>query len=582
MSARIGILCCHNFHREVHAAIEAEGWTDVTSIEFPARCGRPPLAWEELRALLPEDCGRLIVMGRACLGHLTEAPVGFPPVRLLRQQQCFHLVANPQQVDQEISDGGYLLTPGWLADWRGRIKDMGFDPETAGEFFKDFARRLVFFDTGIDPASAARLEELASAVGLPAIRIPVGLEHVRLLLAKTVLDVRLEQERQLRQQEGKAHHRELADHVSAMDLLSRLAGTQSEADVQAAIEDLFRMLFAPASWHYLRVEGRHPEAEAVPAGLRPMIESFAGPWMWTPSGCGFLLRIARNDQTLALIAVDGLAFPEFRERYLNLALAISGVCALAIDNARTHKRLVDTEKMAALGVLVAGVAHEINTPLGIGLTAASTLQKQSAEIAQRFAERKMTQSNLQGYLDDAATESALIRGNLDRIGKLVDAFRQVALSGGVTAKRRFRLRAAIEDIIAAAGEKLAGTDVAVELACDPGLEIESSMEDWATVFSNLLGNSLQHGFRDRQRGCIRIGVQTTEDQLHIDYSDDGAGMNAEVRRRVFDPFFTTDLQQGMGLGMHLVFNLITQGMHGNIRCASEPDQGCHYSIEVPL
>lgn len=581
MSSRIGILCCHNFHREVRAAIDAEGWTDVTPVEFPARCGRPPLSWEELRALLPEDCDRLIVMGRACLGHLAEAPPGFPPVRLLRQQQCFHLVANPLQVDQEISERGYLLTPGWLADWRGRLREMGFDPQSAGEFFRDFARRLVFFDTGVDPASAARLEELATAVGLPAIRIPVGLEHVRLLLARAVLEVRLEEERQLRQQEGKAHHRELADHVSAMDLLSRLAGTQSETDVQAAIEDVFRMLFAPATWHYLRVAGRHPESATVPAELRPTIESFTGPWMWTPSGSGFLLRIARNEQTLALLVVDGLAFPEFRERYLNLALAISGVCALAIDNARTHKRLVEAEKMAALGVLVAGVAHEINTPLGVGLAAASTLQKQSAEIAQRFAERKMTQSNLQGYLETAATESALIRGNLDRIGRLVDAFRQVAISGREPIRRRFRLRAAIEDIIAAAGERLAGAGVTVELACDPGLEIESSLEDWATIFSNLLGNSLQHGFRERRHGRIRIDVHATAAQLRIDYGDDGAGMTAEVRNRVFDPFYTTDLQHGMGLGMHLVYNLVVQRLHGGIRCASEPGQGCHFHIEVP-
>jgi signal transduction histidine kinase len=582
MSARIGILCCHNFHGEVCAAVKAEGWTDVTPIEFPARCGRPPLGWEELRSLLPADCGHLIIMGRACLGGLAEPPPDFPPVKLLRQQQCFHLVASPMQVDQAITEGGYLLTPGWLADWRGKLREMGFEPETAGEFFKDFANTLVLFDTGIEPDSTGQFAELAKAVGLPAMRFVVGLDRISLLLAKTLLELRLEDENRLRLETDKAHRRELADQVSAMDLLERLAGTQNESDAQAAIEDVFRMLFAPATLHFVRTEDGHPDATTeLPKELSTAIADLNGAWAWTPSGQGFLLRIAREAQTLALIVVDGLAFPGFRERYLNLALAMSGVCALAIDNARTHKRLVEAEKMASLGVLVAGVAHEINTPLGVGLAAASTLQKQSAEIALRFTERKMTQSNLQSYLEDANTESALIRSNLDRIGKLVDAFRQIAITGGRNARQRVNLRRIAEDVLASRGDQLAQHAVAAELICDPAIEVQSNPDDWVTIFSNLVGNSLQHGFRDRERGRIRIEIQTTDSQLRIDYSDDGTGMSPDVQRHVFDPFFSTDLQHGMGLGMHLVYNLVTQGIHGTIRCVSEPGQGCHFYIEVP-
>ena len=581
MSSTIAILCCHNFHREVCAAIAAEGWTDVAAIGFPARCGRPPLAWDELRALLPADCGHLIVIGRACLGGLAAAPAGFPETHLLRQQQCFHLVANPAEVDQAITEGAYLLTPDWLADWPGRLRDMGFEPDSAGEFFRDFASKLVLLDTGIEPDAVTRLADLARCVALPATRLAVGLEHLRLVLARAVLDVRLGEEHTRRQQEAKHHRRELADHISAVDLLSRLAGTQDEAEVLRTIEDIFRMLFAPAAWHYLRVEGTPLDLAGVPAELRESFADCAGPWIWTPSGRGFLLRIARADQTLGMVAVDGLAFPEFRERYLNLALAISGVCALAIDNARTHKRLVEAEKMASLGVLVAGVAHEVNTPLGVGLAAVSTLQRQSAEIARNFAERKMTQSSLQTYLEAVGSEAALIRGNLDRIGRLVDAFRQVAVSGTDPARRRVRVRAAIEDVVATLGDRLASGNVAVELECDPALEIESSPDDWTTIFSNLLVNSLNHGFRDRQQGHIRIEAHADESRLHIDYDDDGVGMTAESRRRIFDPFYTTDPRHGMGLGMHLAYNLVVQRLHGGIRCTSEPGQGCQFHIEVP-
>ena len=582
MSARLCILGCRNFREEVAAAIAEEGWSDVVAVAFPARCGRPPLAWEEMRALLPEGCTQLVVLGRACLANLGEVPAGFPPARLLPQQQCFHLVADTSLVADAITDGGYLLTPGWLADWRGHIADIGFPPEAAGDFFKDFASQLVLFDTGLDAATGPRLDDLSVAVGLPARRIAVGLDHIRNLLARVVLEWRLDGELMLRQDGERRHRRELADQVSAMDLLARLARTRKEDEAIAAIEEVFRMLFAPAVWHYLRVEGGQPKIDqAMSPALLAEVRQLHSPWAWTGSGQGFLLRIASGDKVLGLIAIDGLAFPEFRERYLNLAIAISGVCALAIDNARTRKRLAETEKMASLGILVAGVAHEINTPVGVGLAASSTLQEQSEGLAQRFAERRMTQSDLQTYLVAAREEAALIRSNLERIGRLTDAFRQVAVEGKLPESTRFRVRAAIEDVVASLGARMADGRVELELNCDEALEIDSIPGDWASIFTNLFTNSLQHGFRGRDHGRIDVEVALREGKLTVDYSDNGEGMAPETRNRVFDPFFTTDLQHGMGLGMHIVYNLVTQRFGGEIACDSEPGTGAHFHIEVP-
>jgi signal transduction histidine kinase len=582
MSARLCILCCRNFREEVGAAIAAEGWSDVVVVAFPARCGRPPLAWEEVRALLPEECTQVVVLGRACLGGLGAAPAGFPPLRLMPQQQCFHLVADASLVAEAITDGGYLLTPGWLADWRGHIAEMGFPAEAAGDFFKDFASTLVLFDTGLDAATGARLDELSAAVGLPARRIAVGLDHTRALLARIVLEWRLDSERAERQEGERSHRRELADQVSAMDLLARLARTRQEAEAIAAIEEVFRMLFAPATWHYLRVEGGQPKVDQqISADLLAEIRQLHTAWAWTASGQGFLLRIASGDKVLGLIAVDGLAFPEFRERYLNLALMITGVCALAIENARTRKRLAETEKMASLGILVAGVAHEINTPVGVGLAAASTLQEQSENLAQRFADRRMTQTDLQAYLAAAREEAALIRSNLERIGRLTDAFRQVAVEGKLPDRTRFRFRAAIEDVVASLGARMASDRVELRLNCDDALEIDSVPGDWSSIFTNLFINSLQHGFRGRDHGRIEVDVVLREGRLTVDYSDNGIGMVPETRKRVFDPFFTTDLQHGMGLGMHIVYNLVTQRFGGEIACDSEPGTGAHFHIEVP-
>ena len=582
MSAQVCILCCHNFHAEIAASIVAEGFDDVVAVPFPARCGRPPVSWEELRPSIPADCKQIIILGRSCLHGLGDPPVGFPPVRIVTQKQCFHLVAGEHLVDEAISSGGYLITSAWLADWRGQIRALGFDPEQCSEFFSEFAKELVLLDTGLDSATSQRLAELQAAVGLSAKRISVGLDHTRLLITKLVLEWRLAEARSTAKAQVKRHASELADHVAAIDMLERLAKTQRESEAISSIEELFRMLFAPAALYYLQVENTTSRSGSqIPESLLKAMKELNSDYVWAPDNQGFLLRIAHGDETLGILALEQLAFPQYRERYLNMALSISGVCGLAIDNARNRKRLLEAAKMASLGMLVAGVAHEINTPLGIGLTAASALQNHSRSLTEHFAARSMTQSELTQYLEATATTTRLIRQNLERIGHLVDSFRQLALEGKAPDKTPLRLRACLEDVIISLGDRIQPDRITLQIDCDTELEIGSSRSDWASIFINLISNSLKHGFKDKTAGKIVFAVKCDEKKLTLDYCDDGNGMSPEALSRIFDPFFTTDMQQGMGLGMHLVYNLITQRMGGSIQCESTPRQGVHFHIEIP-
>jgi signal transduction histidine kinase len=281
------------------------------------------------------------------------------------------------------------------------------------------------------------------------------------------------------------------------------------------------------------------------------------------------------------IVVDGLAFPQHRERYLNLALAMSDMMALAIENARTRKRLVEAEKMASLGVMVAGVAHEINTPVGVGVLAASTMQSRTKRLSQSFSERRMTQSDLQEYLKDSQSQSFLILSNLERIGLLIDKFRQVAVNGLPQTKGRFRVKHCLNDVISSFGDRMPSDRIQVTVLCNEELELESYRGDWTSIFTNFIVNSLQHGFKGRELGCIQVEVVQTEGILSIIYSDDGNGLTPQALERIFDPFFTTDMQNGIGLGMHLVYNLITQRLGGSIEVDSTPGLGVCFRIEVP-
>ena len=583
MPPHLCILCCHGFQPEFEAAVRAEGWNDVVISGFPVRCGRPPLSWSELRALLPDRCTQVVLLGVTCLNGLEALPADFPAIRIIPRQQCFHLVAGGQLVNDLIANGAYLMTPSWLKDWRSRIQELGFQPDHASEFFQDFAQELVLLDTCLQSDLNSYLTDLQAAVKLPIRRVAIGLEHTRLQLSIVVIEWRFEQSQAAIQEQIRRHSNELADHVAAMDMLIQLAKTQHEAGAIATIKDLFNMLFAPLALHYTRVEnGIFIWDQSIPSEIQEAMHDLDEEYAWTEDQKGFLLRIRSGNEDLGRIAVGQLNFPEYRERYLNLALAITGVCGLAIENARNRHRLLEAEKMASLGILVAGVAHDINTPLGVGLIAVSTLQEHARHLAAQFNSRSMTQSDLETYLKRAEELTVLMRLNLERISQLTETFRQVALDGKPVEKRVFRIKECLDNVIVSMGDSLANERIRLKIVCDPTLEIESLPEDWASIFVNLISNSIKHGFKEHNHGIISIAISLVPKGLLVIYEDNGAGLAPEVLMRVFDPFYTTNMQSGMGLGMYLVYNLITHRMAGNIVCQSQPGQGVSFQISIPL
>ncbi len=583
--ARLCILSCNNFHAEMQACIDAEGWTDVACASLPARCGRPPLTWDELGAAVPPGCSQLVLLGRACIANLEPPPAEFAPTRVLKLEQCFHLVAEPAQVDQEIRRGNYLLSPGWLRNWRQQIEAMGFPADLAGEFFRDFAKGLVLLDTGLDANSSQHLQDMATALDLPRKTITVGLDHAQLFLSKVVLEWRLEQARQGAREQHRQHLKTQADHVAALDLLSQLTRQRRELDVLAGMEELFRMLFAPGVYHYLpNADAANAANAGLPADIREMLRTQDQVFAWTPTGSGFVLRLMRGQQSLGFVYLDEFQFPQFKEQYLNLALAMIDVCDLSIESARTHKRLIEAEKMASLGAMVAGIAHEINTPVGVGVLAASTLQHQTRKLSASFAERRMTQSDLNGYLDISVASTDLIASSLERVGKLIASFRRVAVGGKRQTQQvnTIAIAECLRDTIASFGERLQKGAFEVQVDCPESLVMQGYSGDLESVFTNLIANSLQHGFRDRKQGCMQITVQQQDNSLHMKYGDNGIGLSEEASKRVFDPFFTTDMQAGMGLGMHLVYNLITQRMGGSISVDPQVCVGACFLIDVPI
>jgi len=249
---------------------------------------------------------------------------------------------------------------------------------------------------------------------------------------------------------------------------------------------------------------------------------------------------------------------------------------------KTQDRLVQTEKMASLGSLVAGVAHEINTPVGIGVTASSLLEEKTRQINSLHASGEMKRSDLEKYLKTANDASASILLNLNQAADLIRSFKQVAVDQSNEERRSFRVKEYINNVLLSLRPKLKKTEHHVQVECPENLKINSYPGAFSQIVTNLVMNSLLHGFSGIDRGEIQIKFSKTDADYLLTYSDNGVGMDANTYRNIFDPFFTTKRATGgTGLGMHIVFNLVTQTLNGKINCKSEPGKGTFYAIKIP-
>ncbi|MBK9657541.1 MAG: PAS domain-containing protein [Rhodanobacteraceae bacterium] len=249
---------------------------------------------------------------------------------------------------------------------------------------------------------------------------------------------------------------------------------------------------------------------------------------------------------------------------------------------RTQRQLVESEKLAALGGLVAGVAHEINTPLGVGVTAASHLQQETVRLARLIEEARMTRADLDHFLEQAQMSSDLVLRNLDRASQLVRSFKQVAVDQSSEQRRAFRLSEYLAEILLSLHPRIKKQKTQVDIECPDDLVLDTYPGALYQIIVNLVINSLVHAFDEQQGGRIQISAQREGDDVILDFRDDGKGMSEQVQKRVFEPFFTTRRGSGgSGLGLHIVYNLATQVLGGSVSCDSAPGKGTHFRIVVP-
>ncbi len=248
-----------------------------------------------------------------------------------------------------------------------------------------------------------------------------------------------------------------------------------------------------------------------------------------------------------------------------------------------QNQLIQSEKMASLGSLVAGVSHEINTPVGVGVTAASHLAEATVRLREQLGSGALSKSLLDNYLAQASESSQLILRNLKRASDLVKSFKQVAVDQSSEARRRFALAEYLDEILLSLRPELKRTKHRIEMDVPRDLELESYPGALTQVIVNLVMNSLVHAFPDIEEGTMTIRAHRAGDTIAMSYADNGVGLSEDVRQRIFDPFFTTRRGSGgSGLGMHIVYNLVTTVMGGRIQAHGSPGKGIEVLLWLPV
>ncbi len=248
----------------------------------------------------------------------------------------------------------------------------------------------------------------------------------------------------------------------------------------------------------------------------------------------------------------------------------------------TQDQLMQSERLATLGGLVAGITHEVNTPLGIGVSAASYLQEQVRNLKHGLDTDNLRRSDLERFLKACDESADILLTNIRRAADLIQSFKKVAVDQTSEKRRTINLGEYLDELLVSLRPRLKKTPHRVDIKSTNAVHIETIPGSLSQVITNLIMNSLIHAFDETEHGVIEIAFSMQRDEIHLTFRDNGKGIPKDYLGKIFDPFFTTRLDQGgSGLGLHIVYNLVHQILGGTITVDSEPDSGTAFYITLP-
>ena len=340
------------------------------------------------------------------------------------------------------------------------------------------------------------------------------------------------------------------------------------------------VLFAPLLWLAARCRPVFAAAAAFTVSLSIVWTTTFGIGYFGNPTLSMDERIAAAQVSILLVTIGAsllaALFAEVRDK--------RRVTEAALHASETQRYLIENERLAALGRLVAGVAHELNSPVGISLTVASTLAQRCAKFTNQISSGPVRRSSFTAFVDSNRDAATQLVANLERAGELIQAFKQVAVDRSLADRRNFDLRVATEQIVASVTPGLPKPRNPLDLNIPSDVIMDSYPGAYGQVLTNLIFNAVTHGFADRSGGTMLLeATRVGNDLVEVIFSDDGAGISEDSQRHVFDPFFTTRRAKGStGLGLYIVHNLVTEQLGGRIKLVSVLGKGTSIIMTLPI
>ncbi|WP_426173906.1 CHASE domain-containing sensor histidine kinase [Massilia sp. TWR1-2-2] len=318
----------------------------------------------------------------------------------------------------------------------------------------------------------------------------------------------------------------------------------------------------------------------------PLLVGAAG--IWISALIAALLVASRRSRTLAgrlraTLVEQRASLAELEQQKAHVELAHGDLSSVLETLKQAQASLITSEKLASLGALVAGIAHELNTPIGNSLLTATALSDMVNEFEKKYADGGIKRSALEAHMADTRLACGIMASSLSRAADLITSFKQVSVDQTSDKRRPFELGEVVRDTLATFAAQLRRANCRIEVDVAPKLVLDSYPGGIGQVLSNLINNALLHAFQGEASPKIVISAREIEQgQVMLNFSDDGVGMTQKTLHQVFDPFFTTKMGQGgSGLGMNIVYNVVTGMLGGSIGIASTPGNGTSVTIMMP-
>lgn len=561
MKNKICLVSCSTFYKELQHVLQE--YTDVDASAYQSACHHQSATKFDNR--LKNQYENVTIVGGCVFDEENlDQDIGINKVN-----NCFYMFCPQTLIDNEIKNGAYIVTSGWINKWEYYVKELWkFDDTSGAMFYKEFCKKIVLLDTFIYKDAKKKLEEFCKFVDQPFDIIPVGLDFFKLYIDGVVNNIRCELE--IKEQKKKLNEslKSSSNYAMAFDLINKFTSKFDEQDIIESIKEMFTILFAPQKVIYYNLKENQKNFEDEK--LKKLVISKE---TYKQLKNGFYIKLIHNKQLLGIVIVEEIAFQEYLHPYLNLALSISDVCALAIINARNYKKnkeieaqLAQHSKLVAMGEMMGSIAHQWRQPLN---------------------ELSINIEMLEDYFDNGDINEEFIGTFIEKntatlrfLSKTITEFSEFFIIDKQT--ELFSIKERIEKTLNLVASQLKNKNIVLSVIGND-IQIDGLANEFQQVIMNLINNSKdaidEKGIHE---GHIQIKLSKTDTAVTIEFRDNGGGINDEILERIFEPYFTTKEQgKGIGMGLYISKMIIEHNMHGSLTC-SNIENGVEFIIKIPL